>query len=258
MQQHILKSLREKISKKTDLQTRLDAIVLMIAKHLRVQVCSCYLLRPGDILELYASYGLSKNSLHETFLRVGEGLIGEIAFQKKTLIFSDAWAHPSFVHKPETKETKFKSLLGTPIFSNHHQLLGVSAIQTENIYDFSKNESDFLEHISLIVTELLEQHSALEKKQKIETMRIHKKLEGVNLVEGLAKGIAFIHKRVKNTLDILSKNPVSELKRLNMAFKNMEKQIHDLMHNSHIPETDLSIIEAYLKFTQDKGWRQKI
>ena len=110
-----LKALRELMGKQMPHQKRLDKIVALVAEYLHVNVCSLYVLRPGDLLELFATKGLDEKAIHETFLRVGEGLIGEVALQRKTLIFENAWEHPSFVYKPETKEKAFKSLLGVPI-----------------------------------------------------------------------------------------------------------------------------------------------
>ena len=104
----IMKDLRDLSVRDIAPEDRLDKIVAMVAQRLRVDVCSCYLARPGDILELSATWGLDKKAVHETFLRVGEGLVGEIALQRKPLTFEDAWAHESFVYKPETKEKVFK------------------------------------------------------------------------------------------------------------------------------------------------------
>ena len=43
------------------------------------EVCSIYVRRAGDVLELFATKGLRAEAVHQTRLRVGEGLVGEIA-----------------------------------------------------------------------------------------------------------------------------------------------------------------------------------
>lgn len=251
----VLKDLRDVLVKKKNLQAQMNAVVVLLAKALDVGVCSCYLARPGDVLELYATYGLDKSSVHETFLRVGEGLIGEIAFQKKTLVFEDAWAHPSFVHKPATKEQKFKSLMGTPILYKG-QLMGVLAIQTQIVMPFDTEVQELLAHVALILGEVVGLENS-KNQGKLEVLRVHRKIEGAALVEGLALGQAFIHKRAGRFSEILAKNPKSEMKRLQKAFEAMEKQIHTMMQKT-AHEEETSIIESYLKFTQDKGLREKI
>ncbi|MDX1581485.1 MAG: hypothetical protein R3360_07675, partial [Alphaproteobacteria bacterium] len=59
-------------------------------------VCSIYLVRAGDILELFATKGLNAEAVHKTSLRVGEGLVGEIAARASPLNLSDAQSHPNF------------------------------------------------------------------------------------------------------------------------------------------------------------------
>ena len=103
----LLKRLRDVMLQDIPVQTKLDKIVSLVADELHTEVCSFYLLRPGDILELFATCGLNQDAVHETSLRMGEGLIGEIAVQKKALSFPDAWHHPSFVFKPETGAKPF-------------------------------------------------------------------------------------------------------------------------------------------------------
>ncbi len=43
------------------------------------EVCSCYVMRAGEVLELFATEGLRPEAVHRTRLRVGEGLVGVIA-----------------------------------------------------------------------------------------------------------------------------------------------------------------------------------
>ena len=56
----IMKDLRDLSIQDIAPEERLDKIVVMVAQRLRVDVCSCYLSRPGGILELSATWGLDK------------------------------------------------------------------------------------------------------------------------------------------------------------------------------------------------------
>ncbi len=51
----------------------------LVASELVSEVCSIYVLRPGDILELAATEGLKLEAVGRTRLRVGEGIIGLVA-----------------------------------------------------------------------------------------------------------------------------------------------------------------------------------
>ena len=120
----LLRRLRSVMSSDSSVEKKLDEMMQAVATEMQTEVCSFYLLQPGDVLELFATYGLKKEAVHETTLRLGEGLIGTIAIQRKTLIFNDAWHHPNFVFKPETGEKLFNTLMGTPVIKGN-RLLGV-------------------------------------------------------------------------------------------------------------------------------------
>ena len=44
-------------------QQKLDTLVQVIAESLSAEVCSLYVTRPGEVLELFASYGLKQTVL---------------------------------------------------------------------------------------------------------------------------------------------------------------------------------------------------
>jgi phosphotransferase system, enzyme I, PtsP len=50
-------------------QARLDKIVMIIAANMVAEVCSIYVMRPGEVLELYASEGLKSEAVHKSKLK---------------------------------------------------------------------------------------------------------------------------------------------------------------------------------------------
>ena len=66
-------------------------------------VCSVYLRRGRDGLELCATEGLNPQAVHQTILHIGEGLVGDIAQHKRPLNLADAPSHPRFAYRPETR-----------------------------------------------------------------------------------------------------------------------------------------------------------
>src|SRR5690606_10844398 len=81
----LLRQIRDVMAQAADAQTRLDEVVTLIAAGFASEVCSVFLLRAGDILELFATQGLKKSSIHLTRLSVGQGLVGEIAASAQPL-----------------------------------------------------------------------------------------------------------------------------------------------------------------------------
>ncbi|HUB84242.1 MAG TPA: hypothetical protein VL971_01010, partial [Rhizomicrobium sp.] len=71
----LLRRLREIMAEQTTAQTRLDKLVMLIAANMVAEVCSIYLRRAGNALELFATQGLNRSAVHATRLRAGEGLV---------------------------------------------------------------------------------------------------------------------------------------------------------------------------------------
>ena len=107
----LLRSVRAIMAGHGTTQQRLDELVKVIAGEMVVEVCTVYVMRAGEVLELFATQGLNRSAVHQTRLRVGEGLIGDIAAHARVLNLADAQSHPNFAYRPETGEEKFNSFL---------------------------------------------------------------------------------------------------------------------------------------------------
>ena len=84
----------------TPAQDRLNMVVKIIARSMVAEVCSIYLRRASGELELFATEGLNPEAVHNTRLRPGEGLVGEVARMAQPISLSDAPSHPSFSYRP--------------------------------------------------------------------------------------------------------------------------------------------------------------
>ena len=61
----LLRRLREVMAEPETAQKRLDKTVTLIAANMVAEVCSIYVMRPGNILELYATEGLKREAVHK-------------------------------------------------------------------------------------------------------------------------------------------------------------------------------------------------
>ena len=75
----LLRRLRETMAEQVSAQERLDKIVVLIAANMVAEVCSTYVLRVDNTLELYATEGLNREAVHRTVLSAHEGLVGLVA-----------------------------------------------------------------------------------------------------------------------------------------------------------------------------------
>ena len=116
----LLKRLRDTMARGVSSEETLGEVVRMVANEMVAEVCSVYLLRAGEVLELFATQGLNPDAVHRTRLRVGEGLVGDIAAHGRPLALDDAQSHPQFAYRPETGEEIYHSLAGVPKIGRAH------------------------------------------------------------------------------------------------------------------------------------------
>ena len=252
----MLKNIRRSVKQQDTIDDKINIIIQEIVSALKVDVCSCYLVRPGDVLELYATKGLDEKAVHETFLRIGEGLIGEIALNRKPQSFENVWEHPSFVYKPETNEKKYKSLAGVPIMYEN-VLLGVLCIQKIKSYHYSDELINVLQIVAMVMADILYASVSSSLEQKIAAGHQHKKIEATKLIPGIALGKAYVHRRaVLNT--IIAGDVRKEIKKLETAISAVEEEIKNLLVKPEVSGEQANILETYLMFIRDKGWFQKM
>ena len=138
-----------------DLQETLDNIVNLVAKRTRADVCSIYLLEDdGETLRLQASKGLSRSSVGKITMKTWEGLTGLVIEQKGVVSIENAPAHPRYKYFRETREEKFHSFLGIPLFERKAPV-GVIVIQTKAPRGFTAEEISTLATIAYQISSII-------------------------------------------------------------------------------------------------------
>ncbi|MDA7966592.1 GAF domain-containing protein, partial [Ruegeria sp.] len=132
----LLGRLREEMASEAAGQERLDRMTHLIADSIRAEVCSIYLFRDDDTLELCATEGLSPEAVHKTRMRMGEGLVGRVAKSGKVVNTADAPSAKGFRYMPETGEERFTSFLGVPV-QRLGEKLGVLVVQSREARKFT-------------------------------------------------------------------------------------------------------------------------
>ncbi|HZT52327.1 MAG TPA: phosphoenolpyruvate-utilizing N-terminal domain-containing protein, partial [Stellaceae bacterium] len=243
-------------------QDRLNAVVHIIAGEMVAEVCSCYVMRAGEVLELFATEGLRPEAVHRTRLRVGEGLVGVIAATARPLALADAQAHPDFAYRPETGEEIFHSLMGVPILRGGH-VLGVLVVQNRTLRNYTEDEVEALQTIAMIVAEMVasgELVNPLELHPPDGLGLLPLRLEGVRINGGLAMGLAVLHEPRVLIRQVVAENPQKELERLRSAVAAMQRAIDDMLAASDVAEhgEHRDVLESYRMFAADRGWLQRM
>jgi phosphotransferase system, enzyme I, PtsP len=258
----LLRQLRDTMRSSGSAESRLQTIVEVIASEMKASVCSCYITRAGEVLELVATQGLNRSAIHQTRLRIGEGLVGIVAAREQTEAFEDAPSHPQFAYRPETGEDPFHSLLGIPILRSE-RLLGVLVIQSLEARRFEEDERESLETIAMLLAELIassEFLSDLEKRgidyQTVGTPR----LVGQGLVKGFARGFVAYHDQEILIRRFVAENETEEQDRLSAAMKALQLSLENLSKMGAVAGDQQSreIMNAYKTIAADRGWLRKI
>jgi len=254
----LLKRLRNVMARGGTAEQRLNQIVKLIAADMVAEVCSTYVMRAGEVLELFATEGLKQDAVHKTRLRVGEGLVGDIASHARPLALADAQHHPQFAYRPETGEEIFQSLMGVPILRNG-RVLGVLVIQNKSRRQYSDEEVEVLETIAMVVAELVasgELVNTEELRPGDGNALLPVRIEGLVLSPGLAIGTAVLHAPELRLQQLVAEDTDIETDRLNQAVFAMRLAIDEMLASSDLAGggEHREVLESYRMFAEDKGW----
>ena len=243
-------------------QAKLDQVVRIIAAEMVAEVCSCYIMRAGEVLELFATEGLRSEAVHRTRLRMGEGLVGVIAATARPLALADAQTHPDFAYRPETGEEVYHSLMGVPIL-RADKVLGVLVVQNRTQRHYDEDEIETLQTIAMVLAELaasgeLVSPEELAPGDGIGLLPV--RLEGIRLNPGLALGTAVIHAPRILIRQVVAEDPKAETERLREAVVSMQSAIDAMLAESDVARggEHRDILETYRMFAADRGWIQRI
>ncbi|MEO1225274.1 MAG: phosphoenolpyruvate--protein phosphotransferase [Pseudomonadota bacterium] len=258
----LLSRLRDVMAGSGSAQARLDKIVRLIAAEMVAEVCSCYVVRPGEVLELFATVGLNPEAVHQTRLRVGEGLVGDVAATARSAAIANAARHPKFAYRPETGEDPFHSFLGVPLIRDG-KVRGVLVIQNRRPRVYADEEVEMLQTVAMVVSELVAGGELGDKGEVAASEAggtLPARIEGMPLNDGLARGLAVLHRPQLTVREMVADEPVREVQRLGTALAAMHRSLDRLVEiteDSGIGE-GLDILETYRMFAEDRGWVRRI
>jgi phosphotransferase system enzyme I (PtsP) len=258
----LLRRLRDTMAGSGTAQQRLERIVRLVAAEMLAEVCSVYVMRAGEVLELFATEGLRLEAVHRTRLRVGEGLIGLIAATARPLALADAQSHPGFVYRPETGEEIYHSLMGVPILRSA-RVLGVLAVQNRTPRHYDDDEVEILQTIAMIIAELIAGGDLISPREIAEsrmTGTLPVRLVGIRFNPGLAIGPAVLHMPRPRIEQVVAEDVTAEIERLRRAVAAMRDAIDELVAagGGLGAGEHRDILEAYRMFAADRGWVARI
>ncbi|HEX2941687.1 MAG TPA: putative PEP-binding protein [Rhodopila sp.] len=241
----------------------LSVLVRLVASELVSEVCSIYVQRPGDILELAATEGLNPESVGRTRLRVGEGIVGLCAATGTVMNLPDAQNHPAFAYRPETGEEPFASMLAVPVRRGGRSL-GVLAVQNRTPRNYTEAEIDELETVAMLLAEMLPNSGATDGSPEGIGATLPRLFTGTPLMGGIAVGPIIRLRSSRKVGKLLADDPQAEQRRLETAVDQMRRSLDDLFadvpHSGRTADVTASkeVLEAYRLVAADAGWLNRV
>ena len=225
----LLRRLRDVLAASAQGQERLDRITHLIGDSMGTEVCSIYLFRDADTLELCATEGLNKAAVHQTRMKLGEGLVGRVARSGMPVNTANAPAEPGFRFMPETGEEIYSSFLGVPI-QRLGERLGVLVVQSRVARQYSEDEIYALEVVAMVLAEMTElgvfgaDAPAAGAKHKASVV-----IRGSTGQEGAAAGRVWLHEPRVVITNPVADDPLTEMVRIREAVGKLRVSIDDLL-----------------------------
>jgi phosphotransferase system, enzyme I, PtsP len=257
----LLKRLRDTMARAGSVEDTLGEVVRTVANAMVAEVCSVYLLRAGEVLELFATQGLNPSAVHRTRLRVGEGLVGDIAAHGRPLALADAQSHPHFAYRPETGEEIYQSLAGVPIL-RAGRMLGVLVVQNRTSRQYDEEEIETLQTIAMVLAEMVAAGHLVSPNEVAQVDGIGLlplRVDGVQLTPGVAIGHAVLHEPRIIIQRVVAEDIGQEQQRFDEAVTAVRDDVdrmleaHDMQSGEH-----REVLETFRMFVDDRGWIERV
>ena len=273
-----------------DLQETLDNIVNVVSRRMASDVCSIYLLDDdGETLRLHATKGLSLSSVGKITMKISEGLTGLVVEQRSVVSLENAHEHPRYKYFAETREERYHSFLGIPMFERKRPV-GAIVVQHREPRSYTATEISTLSTIAYQISSIVMNARLLDSISRKDEERASledelKKIQGTPVPDGapssgkspprggvwlgtgvspgFATGTAYILSRRNPLLASMLENPLppeEERHRLRLAIEKariqtlyMEKRVAE-----RLSDEDAAIFHAHLMILEDRGFIARI
>ena len=156
----------------------LRLVVTVTAETMRSKICSLWLLDDNDnALKLRATQSISEDYLKERSLKMGEGIVGQVALTHKPRSVPDVLEEPDYKEKELARKEGLVSMLSVPMVVKD-RVVGVINCYTSSRHEFTETEKNVL------ITVANEAAVAIENTElMVKTRVIQEELESRKLIE---------------------------------------------------------------------------
>jgi len=182
-----LSEISQAISSDRYLDDILKLIVTVTANVMDSKICSLWILDEKErVLRIRATQTMSEEYLKERILKLGEGVVGYVAQQNKSLAIPDVLKEPRYKEKELAKKEGLVSMLSVPL-TVKDKVIGVINCYTSYLHEFNETERAVLIAVANQAAICIENTELI-----VKTKVIQEELETRKLVER-AKGVLMKH-----------------------------------------------------------------
>lgn len=169
------------------LEDVLKLIVTLTASVMKAKICTFWLLdEKRKELKIRATQAMSKEYLRERSLRLGEGIVGLVAKEKKPITILNVLKNSKYKEKKLAEKEGLVSMLSVPMMVKN-RVIGVINCYSTTEYKFTKNDTELLSAVAnqsavaIENTELLVKTKVIE--EELKTRKVTEKAKGILMKE---------------------------------------------------------------------------
>jgi phosphotransferase system enzyme I (PtsP) len=263
--------LAARLAGSSDIQSFLDQLVRMIARHLLSNVCSIYLYdEDAGELVLRATCGLAPDSVGRVRLKPEEGLTGKVFREQRAICEQHASLNPDFKGFNGINEELYESFMAVPVCKGMEKI-GVLVAQREEKNSFAQDDVKALRAIASQVASAIENARMLislglgESARPAPVVEPPTRVRGDVASRGLACGPAAVldpaGRKLSFTADYSGNYSLADFE---LALEKTENQLAALQEKAgeRLPESASLIFDAHLMMLKDSafvgGMRKRI
>lgn len=178
------------------LEDILKLIVNLTANVIKAKICALWLLdEKSKELKIRATQAMSKDYLKERPIKVGEGVVGLVALEKKPIAILNVIDDPRYKEKKLAQSEGLVSMLSVPMLVKN-RVVGVINCYTTAEYKFTKSDIDLLSTIANQAAVAIENTELIVKtkviQEELETRKKVERAKGILMKEqGLSEEQAY-------------------------------------------------------------------
>ena len=182
-----LSKISKAITSELYLEDVLKLIVTLTANVMKAKICALWLLdEKTKELKIRATQAMSQEYLKERSLKLGEGIVGMVAKEKKPVVIPEVLRDPKYKEKQLAKKENLVSMLSVPMMVKK-KVVGVINCYTTTQYKFTKSDIDLLSAVANQAAVAIENTELIVKtkiiQEELETRKKVEKAKGILMKE---------------------------------------------------------------------------